>query len=157
MTTTATKVNTKWETKRTQELNAHVFSSLLVSAYQTLSKYGEKAHQEFDALVLQHKIDHYKQMQVKTAYDLVKAIAESEHNLFGSEVEISGDDKKASLKFLNCAVWTAMQKLHKPTPEQEAKMGEQCTQNWTKIADAFGLKYENKHEKDTYEMIFTVK
>jgi len=157
MTTTATKVTTKWETKRTQETNAHIISSLFVSAYQTLSKYGDKAHQEFDSLVREHKINHYKSLGVKTPYDLVKAIAESEHNCFGSEVEISGDDKKASLKFLNCAVWNAMQKLHKPTPDQEAKMGEQCSANWTKIADAFGLKYEPKHEKDSYEMIFTTK
>jgi hypothetical protein len=155
MTTTATKVNTKWNLEKTQQTTARLISSMYVSAFQTLAKYGEKAHEEFDTVLRQHKIDHYKQMGVKTPLDLVKAIAETDHNVFGSDIEISGDDKKATLKYNSCGMWEAMQKLHKFTPEQEEKMGAQCASSWTHIAKEFGFNYEPKHEKDTYAMTFS--
>ena len=43
MTTTVTKVDTKWETKRTQETAANIVSSMYVSVYKVLSQFGEQA------------------------------------------------------------------------------------------------------------------
>ena len=116
---------------------------------------ANRPDEEFSNLMRQHKIDHYKTLDIKTPLDLVKAIAESDHNVFGSDVEIHGDDKKATLKYNSCGMWNAMQNLHKFTSEQEEKMGAQCAANWTKIAEAFDMKYEAKHGKDTHEMTFS--
>jgi hypothetical protein len=155
MTATVTKVETKWDTKKTQEVTSNAFAAIFIAANEVLAKAGDKAHEEFTTILRQHKISHYKQLGVKTPLDLVRIIAETEHNMFGSEVEISGDDNKATLKYVSCGMWNATQKLGKFTPEQEKLMGEKCSDNWTKIASEFGFKYEPKMEKDSYEMTFS--
>jgi hypothetical protein len=155
MTATVTKVQTKWETKKIQEVTSNAFASVFLAANEVLGKIGGTAHEEFETIVREHRVNHYKQLGVKTPLDLVRIIAESEHNLFGSEVEISGDENKATLKYISCAMWDATQKLGKFTPEQEKLMGEKCSANWTKIASEFGFKYEPKMEKDSYEMTFS--
>jgi hypothetical protein len=155
MTTTATKVNTKWETKHVQEVTSNLVASTWLAAHQVISKLDQKAQQEFHNLLREHKINHYKSLNVKTPMDLVRAIAETDHNVFGSDIEISGDANKATLKYNSCGMWNACQKLGKFTPEQETKMGEQCSSTWTQIAKEFGFKYEPKMEKDSYEMTFS--
>lgn len=155
MTTTVSKVDTKWETKKTQEENARIVAAIYLSAFETLSKYGEKAHEEFEASIRKFKIDNYKAHGVKTPLDLVRAIAETEFNVFGSQIEISGDEKKATLKYNSCGMWEATQKLHKFTAEQEEKMGKTCQASYTKIAEAFGLKFESDMSNDSYQMTFS--
>ena len=155
MTTTVTKVQTKWETKKTQENTANAFAAIYLSAYQALSQAGEKAHEEFNNLMVQHKIAHYKAAGVKTPLDLVRTMAETEHNLFGSEVEISGDENKATIKWNTCGMWNACKTLGKLTPEQEQKMGENCSATSAKLAKEFGFKAEPNMTKDTWEMTFS--
>lgn len=158
MTTTVEKIETKWETKKTQDVASKMMASMFVSALEALSKHGgEKAIEEFTTISRQHKVDYYKHLGVKTPIDLVRAIAETEHNVFGSQIEIHGDAKKATLKYNSCGLWDSMQKLGKFTPEQEEKMGAQCASNWTNIAKEFGFTYEPKMEKDSYEMTFIIK
>lgn len=157
MTITVTKIETKWDAKKTHEVSSHMFASIWMSAYEVLSKYGDKALEEFGAVARQHKLNYYKSLNIKTPVDMVRAIAETEHNVFGSQIEIHGDDKKASLKYLSCGMWEACEKMGKFTPEQEEKMGKACAESWTLIANEFGFNYEPKMEKDSYEMIFTVK
>ncbi len=155
MTTTATKVETKWETKKTQEVTSHMFAAVYHAANEVLSKLGTKAQDEFDTLVLKQKAEHYKKLGVKTPLELVKAIAEHDHNVFGSKIEISGDDKKATLKFNSCGMWEASQKIAKLTPEQEKIQGERCTNNMAHFAKEFGFNFEPKHSDDSYEMTFS--
>lgn len=157
MTITVTKVDTKWDTKKTQEATSHMFASMFVSAFEVISKQGEKAMEEFQKLSREQKINYYKGLNLKTPLELVRAIAEHDFNVFGSQIEISGDDKKATLKYLSCGMWEATQKLAKFTPEQEEKMGAGCVATWQIIANDLGFNFEPKMEKDSYEMIFTVK
>lgn len=157
MTVTVTKIDTKWDTKKTQEVTSQMFASMFVSAFEVISKQGEKALEEFHTIARTHKIAYYKTLNIVTPMDLVKAIAETEHNVFGSQIEISGDDKKATLKYVSCGMWEATQKTAKFTPEQEEKMGVSCASNWTLIAKEFGFEYEPKMEKDSYEMTFIKK
>ena len=93
------------------------------------------------------KTEYYRNLGVKTPLDLIKAIAESESNIFGSAIEIWGEDNKASLTYNACGMWNAMQKLQKLTPEMEEKMGnhfETCIHN---LAKEFGFKAEVKFEE----------
>jgi len=153
--TTATKVEKKWDTKKVQERTSEVLASMLVSAYQALSKAGGEAHVEFNKLLTEHKVNHYKQLGIKTPIELAHAIAENDHNLFGSEVEVSGDDKKATVKWNSCNMWNACEKLHKFTPEQQAKMGDQCMNTWKTIATDLGFKFEPSTDKEVWQVTFT--
>jgi len=155
MTLTATKVTTKWETKRTQEKAAEMFATIYGSANEAIAKHAPKAKEEFETLVRQHRVEYLKKVGVKTPLELVKALAEVEHNVFGSEIEIAGDDNKASMKYLNCAMWNATQKLFKFTPEQEKEMGESCQHSQKLLAKEFGFNVEIKMDKDNFEVIYT--
>lgn len=155
MTTTVTKVESKWETKKTQEETARILAVVYLSAFDTLSKYGEKACEEFETMVRRHKIDHYRHLGVQTPIDLVRAISETEHNVFGSEIEIFGDEKKACLRYKKCGMWEATQKLHVMTQEKEEMMGKNCQNSYIKIAEEFGFKFEGKMEDDCYILTFT--
>lgn len=155
MTTTVTKIDTKWETKRTQEVTSEIISSMHVAAAQVLEKLGEKPYEEYMSILREHKLNLYKQMGVKTPMDLVRAIAEIDFNLYGSQIEITGDEKRANLTYKTCGVWESMQKMCKFTAEQEEKMGKYCTANWTAVAKEFGFTYEPKMEKDSYGLTFS--
>ncbi len=156
MTTTATKIQTKWDAKKTQEAAAKIVASLYVAAFQALAKTGNKeAYEEFENTVRQFKVNHYKQLGVKTPIDLVKAMAECEYNVFGSEIEISGDEKKAEIKHNTCGLWNAMQELGKFTPEQEEKLGQHFQQSLAKTAKEFGFNIDAKFEKDSCLVTFS--
>jgi hypothetical protein len=157
MTTTTTKVETKWDAKKTAERNASILAATWVSAYEVISKLDQKAVQEFQDKLTQHKLNYYKTLNIKTPMDLVKAIGETEHNVFGSEMEIHGDDKKATLKYLSCGMWNASEKLcaGKLSQEDEQKMGEQCAASWSKIGKEFGFNFEPKMSKDFWELTFS--
>lgn len=157
MTTTTTKVTTKWDAKKVAETNANILAATWLSAYEVISKLDQKAVQEFSDKLTEHKLSHYKSLNIKTPMDLVKAIGETEHNVFGSEMEIFGDDKKATLKYLSCGMWAASEKLckNKFSAEEEQRMGEQCAASWTKIGQEFGFKFEPKMSKESWELTFS--
>lgn len=156
MTATATKVTTKWDAKKVAQTTSAIMSATWMSAYEVLSKLDHKALLEFNKLVTEHKLNHYKSLNIKTPLELVKAIAETEHNVFGSEIEIVGDEQKATLKYVSCGMWEASQKhCAKFSQEQQQKMGEMCQESWKHIAEQFGFKFEPKMGKDTFEMTFS--
>jgi hypothetical protein len=138
-TNTLTKVDTKWETKLVQEKTAHMIAVLNLAAYEVLSKVSPEAVTEFQTIVRKHKVDAYKAMGVKTPLQLVKAMAETDHNLFGSVVEISGDDHKAEIKFDSCAVGKAMESIAKFTPEQKEMMGKKMENCASLTAKELGM------------------
>ena len=138
-TNTLTKVDTKWETKLVQEKTAHMMAVLNLAAYEVLSKVSPEAVTEFQTIVRKHKVEAYKAMGVKTPLQLVKAMAETDHNVFGSVVEISGDDHKAEIKFDSCAVTKAMEQIAKFTPEQKEMMGQKAANCASLTAKELGM------------------
>ena len=87
--------------------------------------------------------------------DLVRAKAEFETNVFGSKVEISGDEKTAQLKYISCGVWNAIQKGGKPSPEQKEKMMSCFTSATENMAKEFGFKGNLKFEGETPILTFS--
>ncbi|HEY9773706.1 MAG TPA: hypothetical protein V6C81_07835 [Planktothrix sp.] len=156
-TTTPTKVTTKWDSKKIAETTSHLVAGTWLAAFEVLSKLDKKAVEEFHKLTTQHKLSFYKNLNIKTPMELVRAIAEHDHNLFGSEIEISGDENKATLKYNTCGVWQASEKLGAKnfSPEQQKLMGDQCAQSWNTIAKEFGFNFEPKMTQDSYEMTFS--
>lgn len=147
--TTATKtvIESKWAINKIQEESTLLLSKQWFAAFEVLSKYGPEAIKEFEQKMLQEKAEHYKKLGVKTPIELVKAMAEFEVNVFGSKIEVSGDDKEAWLTYQLCGCWNAMQKARPMTPEMEEKMG-QCFQTHVGyLAEAFGFKGEVKFEE----------
>jgi hypothetical protein len=155
MTTTVSKVDEKWETKKVQEESARIVAVIYRSAFETLSNYGPKALEEFETTVRKYKIEHYKTLGVRTPLDLVRAIAETEHNVFGSQIEICGDDMNAVLRYNSCGMWEATQKLQKMTVEQREMMTANCKSSYTRIAGEFGFRFESQMDHDSYTMTFS--
>jgi hypothetical protein len=154
-TNTLTKVDTKWETKKIQEKTAHIVAVLNLAAFEVLSKVSPESVAEFQSIVRKHKIEAYKAQGVKTPLQLVKAMAETEHNLFGSVIEISGDEHKAVLKYDHCAIWEAMEKVGKFTPEQQEKMGKNFQNCAALTAKELGMTGVTVMDKDTCIVTFT--
>lgn len=152
---TKTTVETKWPVTKVQETAAMMLGMQWMAAYKTLSKHGEAAFKEFDNMLRQQKVEHYKGMGVKTPIDLVKAMSEFEANLFGSKIEIWGDEKVAHLTYNSCGMWNAMQKFGKMGPEQEEKMGAHFSHCISEMAKEFGFKGEVKFEEPCATITFT--
>ena len=149
-------VEPKWNATKIQEEVARAHSTLFLTAMNFIAKHGgEKAVEEFQNEMRKHKVEHYRKLGVKTPLDLAKAMSEFEANVFGSKIEISGDETKAELKYNQCAMWNAMKKHGQLTPQQEENMGrnfDMCVQN---TAKEFGFKAETKFEGDICVIRFT--
>lgn len=157
MTTTAVKttVEAKWSPTKVQEETARVMAGNCMAAFQVLSKYGEQAVKEYQDAARQYKVNYLKNAGVKTPLELAKASAELEANLFGSKIEIAGDDKSATATYKACGMWNALQKVGNLTPEQQEKMGanfENCVQT---TAKEFNFKADVHMEGDTCTVTYT--
>jgi hypothetical protein len=150
-----TVVEPKWTTTQIQEQVTRIYAQQMLTAQQVLAKYGEQATQEFGNLMRENKLNHYRSLNVTTPIELVKAMSEFEANVFGSKIEIWGDDKSATLKYNSCGMWNAIQKNGKLTSAQEEQMGakfEQCMQAMT---HELGFKLETKFEGECCTMTFS--
>ncbi len=68
MTTTVTKVQTKWEAKKTQDTTAILFSHLYLAAFEAVSRAGDKVREEFETVLRQHKIEHFQSSRYQNTY-----------------------------------------------------------------------------------------
>ena len=126
MTTVATKptvIEAAWNTTQIQGEAARVLATQFVTTMGLLHKVGgEAAVQEFKTAMEAHRVEHFKGLGIKTPYELVKAMAEFDTNVFGSKVEIWGDEHTASMKYLSCGMWNAMEKYNLIKPEAKEEM-----------------------------------
>src|SRR4030095_4305656 len=137
-----TPVEIKWPVNKVQEQAARVLANHMLAAQTVLAKYGPEAFEQFDKQLVASKVEYYKSVGVKTPIDLVRAMGEFEGNVFGSKIEIWGDDKQASLTYDSCGVLNAMKP--RMTPEMEEKIGgyfERCVSN---LGREFGFQSEVK-------------
>jgi len=150
-----TPIEIKWPVNKVQEQAARVLAHQMLAAQTVLSKYGPEAFEQFDKQILTSKVEYYKSIGIKSPIDLVRAMGEFESNLFGSKVEIWGDDKQASLTYDSCGILNAMKP--KLTPEMEEKIGsyfERCVEN---LGREFGFKGEVKFEEPSATVTFIKK
>lgn len=157
--TTITKklVEQTWTTKQIQEAAAAMTANMCFSAKSVLMKHGDMALlNEYENTVRHGKIEHYKALGVKTPLELVTAMADTETNVFGSQIEISGDDKQATMHYVSCAMWNAMEKMMgKMTPEQQEKAGASFQNCVMETAKAFNFKGDVKMGDKDCTLTFT--
>ncbi len=158
-TSTPTKkiVEATWTVKQIQEAAAAMAANMCYSAKSVLMEHGDMALlNKYENTVRHGKIEHYKALGVKTPIELVKAMAETETNVFGSQIAIMGDDKSATMNYISCAMWTQMEKMMgKMTPEQQEKAGASFQNCVMETAKAFDLKGECKMGDKTCTITFT--
>jgi hypothetical protein len=87
----------------------------------------------------------FHKLGVKTPVEILKAKAELEANIFGSKIEVWGDDKEAHLLYNSCGMWNAMKENGMPK-EQEEKMCASMEHCVSSFAQEFGCKSEVKFE-----------
>ncbi len=145
-TSTKTPVKPTWSQSKIQEETALAMASNCLAAHQATSKAGEQVLNDYQATARKFKVAQLKSKGVTNALELAKALAEMEVNLFGSQIDISGDEKEATLTYNQCAMWNAIKKFNPMTPEQEQQMGagfQACMQN---LAKELGLNATVKFE-----------
>ncbi|MCA0314548.1 MAG: hypothetical protein LCH63_12025 [Candidatus Melainabacteria bacterium] len=125
MQTTAIKktvVEATWNLAQVQQEAAREIGTQFATIMSILPQYGVKAVEEFRSAMQAKKLAHLHTLGIKTPYELVKATAEFETNVFGSKIEIWGDEKEAGMTYLSCGMWEAMNKVTTMTKEQQDEM-----------------------------------
>jgi len=147
MTTVApTKVEAKWDVQKRQEVTAQIVASQCLAVQGLLQKVSPELKEQFENQAREYRVKAFKKLGVKTPIDLAKAMAEVDANIYGSKVEISGDETKAQVKFEQCAVGKAIEEISGMTPEQMKKMFEGMESCAQKTAKEFGFKGETRME-----------
>jgi hypothetical protein len=139
VTTKKTTVHPTWTPERIREHTARIMATQYCATMSILSKYGEPAITEFDNATRSRKVEYYRSQGVKTPMDLIRTMAETEANIFGSNIEIWGEDNNASMTYNMCGMYNAMQKYCGLTKEQEEKMGTHFGNYIERLGREFGF------------------
>ncbi len=141
-----TQTKTTWKTEQIQELYSQMMANNFMAAMSVLCKHGEEAGKEFQTASRKPMVEYYKKLGVKTPIEIIKAKAELETNVFGSEIEFWGDEKEAHLTYNKCGMWEAMKKSGGMSCAQEDKMMEGFQTCVSEFAKEFGYTGEVKME-----------
>lgn len=157
MTTATAKktVEAKWTTKQIQEAAAGAAAANCLAAMEVLSKYGDKAVEEYKTASRKFRVTHLKSLGVKTPAELAQALSEFEANVFGSKIEVATTDKSATMTYQACGMWNAIKEIGKLTPEQEEKMGEGFQTCMSSLAKDLHLTATTEMEGETCTVTFT--
>ncbi len=133
------QIKPTWKTEQLHEMFSTITASNMMAAMGVLGKH-EEILKEFKVATRKPMVEYYKKLGVKTPIEILKAKAELETNIFGSQTEIWGDDKEAHLTYIKCGMWDAMQKACATTcSETKAKMMEGFENCVSEFANEFGL------------------
>jgi hypothetical protein len=135
-----------WKPEQMHEMFSQMTANTFSSAMAVLCKHGEEAVKEFHTISRKPMIEYYKKLGVKTPIEIIKAKAELESNIFGSQIEFWGDDKEAHLTYIKCGMWEAMKKAGGMSCAQEEKMMQGFESCVKEFAQEFGLNAEIKME-----------
>lgn len=135
-----TLVEGTWTTEQKQEKTATLFAATNMNVMKVLEKHGHDAIKEFQTAMNNQKHEYLTKAGVKTPIALVKHLAEFETNLFGSKIEITGDEHTASMTYLHCGMWEAMQKTCNMTEEKACEMGKGWEACLNETATKLGMK-----------------
>jgi hypothetical protein len=152
---TKTKVETNWTLTKVQEAASKAMTSQCLAVKNFIEKQGPGVFAEWQKVSIQPRVQHLKATGVKTPFELVKAMAEFETNVFGSKINIWGDDKLASLEYESCACWNNIQQMVKMTEEEGKKFGEMFNQSIELMAKEFGFKGQVAFEGEKAVITFT--
>jgi hypothetical protein len=147
-TAVATKVEAKWDVQKRNNAAAKAAAGNMLATFAVLQHVTPEQKEQYENTVRANKVQLLKSFGVNSPLDLVKAMAELDANLYGSQVAIAGDDNKAELTYETCAVWNAMKEIGNFTKEQEQQMGQGFEACSAKTIKEFGYKSETKFDGD---------
>lgn len=99
-----------WDLPRLQEELCKGAAHQYAATIALLKRHAPHAIPEFNAIFIANK-GYFKQLEVATPMQLVKALAEIEANAFGSRMLVAGDEMCASITYEYCAEWVAVEEL----------------------------------------------
>jgi hypothetical protein len=142
MTTAATKtkIQPTWDTNKIREEAVNSMTGHMGLTFKVLGELGPEAQKKFHNAMIEYKVAHYKKLNVKTPIEMVRAMAEFEVNVFGSKINIWGDEKEAHMEYEYCACWNAMQKncSGAMSEKEQECMSTSFNDKMAQIAKAFG-------------------
>ena len=143
MTTAAkTKIQPTWTTEKIREEAVNGMTGTWGVTMKVISELGPEAQKKMQHAMIEHKVAVYKKLNVKSPIELVRAMAEFEVNVFGSKINVWGDEKQASMEYEYCACYNAMQKNTSgccSTDKKEQEAMAQCfSDKMQGIAKGFG-------------------
>ena len=150
------KIQPTWDIKQIREKAALVAVSNMSTALVEIAKYGPEALKQYqEAWTTNCKIANIRKHNIQTPIDLVKYLAEFDSNVFGSEMEIWGDEKSASYTYISCGCFNACQATGIMKPEN-GELLENFFQGSTEfLAKELGFKVEVKRAGKESFPIFT--
>ncbi len=154
-TATKTPVTATWPIAKVQAAAARAAASQCAAAMGVLSKLGEQPLADYKAASRALRVATLKEQGVKTPLELATAMAEFEANVFGSKIEVEGDEKSATLNYVACAMWDAMQKVTNMTPAEQEQMGKGFQTCMQDLAKEFDLKADVQMGEKTCAITFT--
>lgn len=140
-----TLIKPTWKVEEVHAKTSKLVATQMMVTMKVLAKYGEEAKKEWETEMRESMKKYFVEKNVKTPIEFAQAKAELEANVYGSEIEIWGDDKEAHFTYKTCGVWKAMEACG-VTKEQMDKMSsgfESCVKN---MAHEFGFQAELKFE-----------
>lgn len=138
-TATKTKIQPSWNTQKIQEEAVNSMTGQMGVTYKVLGELGPEAQKKFQQAMVEYKVAHFKKLNVKTPIEMVRAMAEFEVNVFGSKINVWGDEKEAHMEYEYCACYNAMQKSGCSMSEKEQEcMSKGFNEKMQAIAKAFG-------------------
>ncbi len=143
-----TLVKPTWKVEDVHAKISKVVATQMMTTMKVLAKYGEEAKTEWETEMRESMKKYFVEKNVKTPIEFAQAKAELEANLYGSEIEIWGDDKEAHFTYKTCGVWKAMEAcgVDKAQMEKMTTGFESCVKN---MAKEFGFQAELKFEGET--------
>jgi|AGTN01.3.fsa_nt_gi hypothetical protein len=144
-----TQIKPTWSLEKVQEMSAKVLADTYMNVMPILEKSGHK--EEFEKLNREEQVKYYRSLNVKNPLELLQAKAEFEANVWGSKIEVWGDEKEAHLKYLSCAMWDKMaEKMSEECMQKAGEGFQNCVSNFAK---EFGYTGEVKFEGEKTAII----
>jgi hypothetical protein len=150
-----TKIQPVWDVNKVRESAALVAVTNVTTALTEIAKNGPEAIKRYaEAWTTNGKINSLKKANVKNPLELVKHLAEFESNVFGSVLEIWGDENSATYSYISCGCFDACQANGIMKPENGEVIESFFKHSHEFLEKEFGYKVEVKREtKDSFPVI----
>lgn len=129
-------VEPTWTRNKVQEEASAALTGHLLVTTKLLTSAAPSVLSQWRQELAMLKVDQFRAQGVRTPIQLVRAWAEYETNLFGSQLRYWGDDKQAHVEYLQCACWSALEHLTGNQADQDA-----MSQGWAEITQILAREF----------------
>lgn len=150
---TVQSFDTGWDKERMQKEICAGSAYGYLSTVALLLQMCPQAIREFNKIFVANKY-YFKDFEIKCPLDLIKRFAEVEVNMFGGDMLVEGDVDRASISFIRCAEWLAIERIGSLTEYHRNIMAEHFAYAMTDLAAEYGfgaeISFDNGIPKATF-------